>query len=151
MLDYLTRTDGSLAIYLLKAFATVVVGTLIVTFLASWFMTGPDKAPSETSYFTLAIVLLGVWPVMVTAMLQGLLSLARRIAPTYWHAAGGTAALLALVIGLLGGPQAGFVFAWPFFVYAVVFLAWQLKSTRHAWGMTLVLQAMVNLPVVLLM
>ena len=59
------------------------------------------------------------------------------------------ALLLALGLALLGGPQTGIVFAWPFFVYAVVFLAWQLQSNRLAWGMTLALQAMVNLPLVL--
>jgi len=40
---------------------------------------------------------------------------------------------------------------WPFFIYAVVFLAWQLKSNRAAWAMTLGVQAMVNLLPVLFM
>ena len=145
MLDYLTRTDGSVAVYLLRAFVTVIVGTIVVVLVASRFIHAPDSTPSDSSRLTLAIVLLFVWPAIVTAMLQGLLFPARRIAPTYWHAAGGTALLLACGLGLLGGPVMGFVLVWPLFVYAVVFLAWQLKSAGRAWGMTLALQAMVNL------
>ncbi|MCB9961210.1 MAG: hypothetical protein R3C00_11590 [Hyphomonas sp.] len=149
MLDYLTRTDGSPGLYLLKAFATAIAGTIAVVLVASQFIAGPDDTPSDISPLTLAVVLLFVWPAMVTAMLQGLLFFARRLVPTYWHAAAASALLLALGLALLGGPQTGIVFAWPFFVYAVVFLAWQLQSNRLAWGMTLALQAMVNLPLVL--
>ena len=151
MLDYLTRTDGSAAVYLFKAFGTVIVGTVIVVFFASLFFSGPDSTPSENSRAVNALILLIVWPVMVTAMLQGLLLLARRFAPDYWYAAGGTALLLALAMGLLGGPAASSVMVWPFFIYAVVFLAWQLKSNRAAWAMTLGVQAMVNLLPVLFM
>ncbi|MEZ5997235.1 MAG: hypothetical protein R3B98_00890 [Hyphomonas sp.] len=145
MLDYLTRTDGQPWAYLLRAYATVILGTVLIILVASGFVPSPEPVEDDASRAFIIFVLLGLWPVVGTGLIQGLLIPARRFAPTYWHAAAGTALVIAVLLTLLGGPIAGIVYAWPFFVYSVTFLAWQLVSTTHAWVMTVLLQAMVNL------
>lgn len=151
MFNYLTRTNGSPFAYLAKAWATVMVGTVVFILVASLFLESPAAREDDASNAGTALFLLVIWPVFATGLVHGALTAARRISPTYWHAAAGTALMIALIFGMLGGPIVGIVYGWPFFIYCVTFLAWQLKSTLHAWGMTVVLQALVNLLPVLLL
>ncbi len=145
MLDYLTRTDGSPVLYILKAAATAIAGTFLIVIVAAIWVSDPEPSDSETSRGAMLFTLLIGFPLFATLLLHPVLLLARRMAPTYWHAAAGTAALFALAFGLAGGPVTGIVFAWPFFIYSVTFLAWQLKSVAHAWIMTVLVQVAVNL------
>ncbi|MCA8900039.1 MAG: hypothetical protein KDA53_02190 [Hyphomonas sp.] len=145
MLDYLTRTDGSPLAYLAKAWGTVVAGTIVMILAASLFLHDPPPSEDEAADGAVTFILLVVWPIIATGLVFAAVSVARRFAPTYWHAAAGSALVFALIFGMLGGPIVGVVYAWPFFVYCVTFLAWQLKSTLHAWVMTTALHAAVNL------
>lgn len=145
MLNDLTRTDGSPVVYLLKAWGTVIAGTIVSILLASQVLPTPDPPDPDADTSGVAIILLVFWPLIATALIQVVTLLARRFAPTYWHAAATTAFVFALGLGLVGGPVVGVVYAWPIFIYAIVFLAWQLRSDLHGWAMTLALQAMVNL------
>lgn len=151
MLDYLTRTGGSPLVYLLKAWATICAGTIIMVFVGSQIVPEQEPTGGATDATSLVPVLLLFWPLLATGLIHLALIPAKIFAPTYWYAAGGTALGFALILGLMGGPVVGIVYAWPFFVFAVTFLAWQLKSGMHAWIMTTLLHAMVNLPVVLLL
>ena len=145
MLDYLTRTDGSPVVYLLRAWITVIAGTIVCVLLASLVLPSPDAPEPEADTKGVAVILLVFWPLVATGLIQLATLLARRLAPTYWHAAAATAFAFAFGLGLVGGPVVGVVYAWPFFIYAIVFLAWQLRSDLHGWVMTLALQVMVNL------
>ena len=151
MLDYLTRTDGSPLVYLLKAWATVCAGTIIMVLVGSLFIHAQEPAGAETDTAGLVPILLLFWPLMVTGFIHLALIPAKLLAPTYWHAAGVVALGFALIFGLIGGPVVSIVYMWPFFIFAVTFLAWQLKSSTHAWIMTTLLHAMVNLPIILLL
>ena len=149
MLDYLTRTGGSPLLYLLKAWATVCTGTIIMVLAGTLFISPHEPSGAETDTAGLLPILLLFWPLLVTGFIQLALIPAKILAPTYWYAAGATALGFALIFGLMGGPVVGIVYVWPFFIFAVTFLAWQLKSSLHAWIMTTLLHAMVNLPVIL--
>ena len=151
MLDYLTRTDGSPVVYLLKAYGTVIVGTIVIILFASLFLPEPESHDPETDPGSAAFALLIIWPLVATGLIHLATLLARKVAPTYWHAAAATALAFTFGLGLLGGPMVGVVYSWPFFIYATVFLAWQLKSDLHGWVMALALQVMVNLLPVLLL
>ena len=96
-------------------------------------------------------ILLLFWPLLVTGFIHLAMIPAKVLAPTYWHAAGVTALGFALIFGLMGGPVVSLVYVWPFFIFSVTFLAWQLRSNTYAWIMTTLLHASVNLPIVLLL
>ena len=149
MLDYLTRTDGSPVFYLLKAWATVCIGTILIVLVASQIVPAQESGDTDVRKTTLIWVLLVFWPLLTTGLIQLALIPAKIFAPTYWYAAGGVALVFAIIFGLMGGPDVGIIYAWPIFVFSVSFLAWQLKSTAHAWIMATLLHAMVNLPIVL--
>jgi len=149
MLDYLTRTKTAPLAYLLKACVTVYAGTILIVLVGSQLIFPPEPSGEETEPAGLAIILLLFWPWLATGFIQLALIPAKMIAPTYWHAAGAVALGFALIFSLMGGLVVGIVYVWPFFVFAVTFLAWQLESLRQAWIMTTLLHAMVNLPVVL--
>lgn len=149
MLDYLTRTGGSPLVYILKAWATICAGTIIIVMVGSQVIPSPGPSETESAPASLAAILLLVWPLLTTGLIQLALIPARFFAPTYWHAAAFVALGYALMLGLIGGPVVGIVYVWPIFIFAVTFLAWQLESIRHAWLMATLLHAMVNLPIVL--
>ena len=66
-----------------------------------------------------------------------------RITPTYWHAAGVSALVFLVLFSLGAGLESGLIFAWPYFLYSLTFLAWQLKSDADAFIMTGLLQSAV--------
>ena len=49
------------------------------------------------------------------------------------------------------GVQTGLIFAWPYFLYSLTFLAWQLESDMDAFIMTGLLQsAVMSLPALII-
>lgn len=145
LLDFLTRTDGAPAIYILKAAATAILGMIVLILVSAPFVMAPEGSESELEPIALAVILLAIWPFFSAAVIAALLRVAKQFAPTYWHAAGGAALGFALLLSLLLGLTVGIVYVWPFFIYAVAFLAWQLKSELHAWVMTILIHSAVNL------
>lgn len=144
-LGFLTETSGSPAAYILKAGLVAIAGTIGVTLILSPFLPTSEASESDQSAMVTGFVLVVVWPIITTAVLSGLLGGTKRVMPTYWHAAAVSALGFSVVIGGLLGPIVGVVHAWPLFVYAVAFLAWQLISNTHAWTITIILHAAVNL------
>lgn len=145
LLDFLTRTDDAPAIYILRASATAIIGMFALGLVLSPFVAAPEGSESELEPLALAVILLVVWPIISAAVIAALLRVMRQFAPTYWHAAGGAAVGFVLLLSVLLGHSAGIVFVWPVFIYAVAFLAWQLKSELQAWVMTILIHSTVNL------
>ena len=149
-LNFLTRTDGAVAVYVLKASAAAVIGMIALILVSAQFIAAPEPSESEPSPLAMAVILLAIWPLISAVVMAALLRVTKRFAPTYWHAAGAAALAFALLLSLLLGFAVGIVYVWPFFIYAVAFLAWQLKSEQHAWVMTILIHSTVNLIPVLL-
>lgn len=145
ILGFLTRTEGPPALYALKASAAAVIGMIVMILFAAPFIPAPQSSGSEPSPVALAIILLVVWPLISTMIIAALLRVTKRFAPTYWHAAGGAAIGFAVLLCVWLGIAVGIAYVWPFFIYATAFLAWQLKSEAHAWGMTILIHSVVNL------
>lgn len=145
LLDFLTRTDDAPAIYILRASVTAIIGMIVLILVSAPFVAAPEGSESELEPLALTVILLVVWPFISAAVIAAWLRVLRQFAPTYWHAAGGAAVGFALLLSLLLGFSVGIVYVWPFFIYAVAFLAWQLKSELHAWGMTILIHSTVNL------
>lgn len=145
LLSFLTRTDGAPAIYILKASATATIGMIVLILVSAPFVAAPEGSESDLEPLALAVILLAIWPFITAAVIAALLRGMKQVAPTYWHAAGAAAVGFALLLSLLLGLSVGIVYVWPFFIYAVAFLAWQLKSELHAWGMTILIHSTVNL------
>lgn len=144
-LDFLTRTDDAPAIYILRASVTAIIGMIVLILVSAPFVAAPEGSESELEPLALAFILLAIWPLITAAVIAALLRVLRQFAPTYWHAAGGAAVGFALLLSLLLGFSVGIVYVWPFFIYAVAFLAWQLKSELQAWVMTILIHSTVNL------
>jgi len=151
VLDFLTQTDGAPVVYILKASIAAVIGTILMILVSAQFMPAPPASESEPSRIALAMILLGIWPLISTAVIAAFLRVAKRFTPTYWHAAAAAAISFALLLSLLLGVVVGIVYLWPFFIYAVAFLAWQIKSEQQAWLMSILVHSTVNLLPVLLM
>ena len=150
-LDFLTRTDGSPVAYALRAAAVAMIGTIVIILVIAQFLAAPESSEPNSSTAAAAITLLIIWPLIATAVIALLSRSLKQHLPTYWHAAAATAIGFALVLGLLLGLEVGLVYAWPFFIYSVTFLAWQLRSEWQAWLMTALVHSLVNvIPVVLL-
>ncbi|KCZ92415.1 hypothetical protein [Hyphomonas johnsonii] len=150
-LAFMTRTDGPRPLYLLWAYLATVAGTIVFATLAVLLFPTPQtagEAAAPPPFFGLVIV----WPLISTLMVWGVVAGTRRITPTYWHAAGLATAAFIVFFSLIAGIQGGMIFAWPYFMFCLTFLAWQLKSNLDGFVMTFLLQAAVNfLPAVLMM
>ncbi|KCZ57684.1 hypothetical protein [Hyphomonas chukchiensis] len=142
-LNFLTQTDKSRVVYLAQALAAVIVGSVVMlTLVAILFRDAPASQSGDEDAPPL-FGLLVIWPIVSTLALWFILSMTRRATPTYWHAAGWSALSFTFVFALLAGLQTGLIFAWPYFIYSLTFLAWQLRSTRDGLFMTALLQAAV--------
>ncbi len=142
-LNFMTQTDKSRVVYLAQALGVVIAGSVVtLTLVAILFPNAPASQSGEEAPPPL-FGLLVLWPVVSTLALWFILSMTRRATPTYWHAAGWSALSFTFVFALLAGPQTGLIFAWPYFIYSLTFLAWQLRSTRDGLLMTALLQAAV--------
>lgn len=142
-LNFMTQTDRSRLIYLAQALGAVIAGSVVtLTLVAILFPNAPGSQSGDEAEPPL-FGLLVLWPIVSTLALWFILSMTRRATPTYWHAAGWSALSFTFVFALLVGPQTGLIFAWPYFIYSLTFLAWQLNSTRDALFMTTLLQAAV--------
>lgn len=142
-LQFMTQTDVPRIQYLAKAFAAAVAGTVLVATLAVLLLpenTAPDASDQTAPPM---VGLLVIWPIVSTLVIWALLAGLRRITPTYWHAAGISALIFLVLFSLVAGLQAGLIFAWPYFLYSLTFLAWQLKSDADAFIMTGLLQSAV--------
>lgn len=143
-LAFMTRTDGPRWAYLLRAFLLTIAGTFAAAAFVVAFLSEPpgeagtDEAPPFGGFVIL-------WPAVSTVALWGVLELLKRIAPTYWHAAAGAMLVFAGLFTLAAGVQAGLIFAWAYFMFALTFLAWQLKSPLEGFVMAFLLQVLVNL------
>lgn len=144
-LDFMTRTNGSPIVYLLKALGLTFAGTVVIILVTMSFIPAPEDVsaaePEQVSTFAMIII----WPLFATLLIWGAISGFKRISPTYWHAAAGSALVLAAIFGLLSDITVAVILAWPFFIYSLTFLAWQLKSTQYGFVMTAVLQGMVSI------
>ncbi|MEO0981777.1 MAG: hypothetical protein AAFX03_03905 [Pseudomonadota bacterium] len=144
-INFLTRTEGPPALYLLRAYALTIAGAIVMIFITAPFVPAPEDADPVDPGASIIIILALIWPLLTTGLIAGGLTAAKRITPTYWHAAAATALALTAAFALLLNLAVAIVYLWPLFVYAVVFLAWELKSTLHAWAMATALHAAVNL------
>ena len=142
-LIFLTQTDKSRVVYLAQALAAVIVGSVVMLTLVAILFPNASPADSGEEGEPPLFGLIVVWPVVSTLALWFILSMTRRATPTYWHAAGWSAVSFTFVFALLAGPQTGLIFAWPYFIYSLTFLAWQLRSTRDGLLMVTLLQAAV--------
>ncbi len=148
VLAFMTRNDGSRAVYLWRAYLAVALGTALVAVLSVLIFPAPGGADSSPPPPIFGFVV--VWPAISSIALWGVLEVTRRYTPTYWHAAGAAALAFALLFTLAADLQGGLIFAWPYFIYALTFLAWHLRSNIEGLGMTFALQAAVNLTLSLL-
>ncbi|WP_335594028.1 hypothetical protein [Hyphomonas sp.] len=142
-LNFMTQTDKSRVVYLAQALGAVIAGSVVTLTLVAILFPDPPSAQTDDQAEPPLFGLIVLWPVVSTLALWFILSMTRRSTPTYWHAAGWSALCFTFVFALLAGPQTGLIFAWPYFIYSLTFLAWQLKSTRDALFMTTLLQAAV--------
>lgn len=147
-LTFMTRTDGSRAVYLWRAYLLVVIGTVVAATLTVLAFPQPETDSSDPPPPFIGFVIL--WPVVSTLVLWGVLEVARRVTPTYWHAAGAAMLASAAFYTLASDLQGGLIFAWAYFIYALTFLAWQLRSNLEGFVMACVLQASVHLTLSLL-
>ncbi len=144
LLDFMTRTDGSRAVYLWRAWFAVMIGTMggavltTLIFPADAAEAGARPPPGLVEFAIL-------WPAISTLMLWGILEVTRRVTPTYWHAAGAAMGVFGVLFTLAAGLDGALIFAWGYLLYAVCFLAWQLRSTIDGFVMTYMLQASVHL------
>ncbi len=145
----MTRNDGARAVYLWRAYLAVMLGTALIAVVAVLVFPVPDSA-AESGPPPPFIGFVLLWPAVSSLVLWGILEVLRRALPTYWHAAGGAALVFACLFTLASGVQGGLIFAWPYFLYAMTFLAWHLKSNLEGLAMTFALQVAVNLSVSLL-
>ena len=144
-LKFMTRTDGSPLIYLLKAFALTIIGEIVIILVQLSFFPASPQSSSDEPVNVSAFGILILWPLFSTCVVWAAITGFKRISPTYWHAAAGSAFAIAALFVLITDISVALVLAWPFFIYALTFLAWQLKSTLHGFAMTAVLQGMVSL------
>jgi len=147
-LSFMTRTDGSRAVYLWRAFLAAVLGMMLSAVAAILIFPQPETPDTSPPPPFVGLVL--IWPAVSSLILWGVAELARRAAPTYWHAAGATALAFAAFFALVANPQAGLIFAWPYFIYALTYLAWHLRSNLEGLTMTFALQVAINLVLSLL-
>ncbi|MFT5775787.1 hypothetical protein [Hyphomonas sp.] len=140
-LQFMTQTDVPRILYLVKAFAAAVLGTILVATLTSLLM--PESAVPDARDRTgpAMIGVLVIWPILSTLVIWALLARLRRITPTYWQAAGASALVFLVLFSIGAGLQSGLIFAWPYFLYSLTFLAWQPKSDADAFIMTGLLQS----------
>jgi hypothetical protein len=150
-LNFMTRTDVPRAEYLLKAFAITIVGTAVFTTLAVLLVpsadTGQDAETAAPPFFGYVVV----WPLVSTLLIWAVLERLKRVTPTYWHAAAGSAVAFGVLFFFLAGLQGALIFLWPYFMYSLTFLAWQLKSVQNGLIMAFLLQAGANAATMLLM
>lgn len=143
-LAFMTRTDVTRMEYLLKAFAATVGGTILFALLAVLAFPDPDAAVEAAPPPPFAAFVI-MWPAVSTVVIWGVLEGTRRMTPTYWHAAGASALVFAGIFTLAAGVQGGLIFAWPYFMFSLTFLAWQLRSNLDGVVMTFALQVALNL------
>lgn len=150
-LAFMTRTDTRRVEYLLKAFGATLGGTILFALVAVLVFPDPEAAagtgtpPPPFAGFVI------FWPAVSTLLIWGVLEATRRITPTYWHAAAASALVFAGVFTLVSDIQGGLIFAWPYFMFSLTFLAWQLKSNLDGVVMTFALQAALNLLIAVFM
>ena len=147
-LIFMTHTDGSRIVYLAKAFLLTLVGSTAMALAAVLLLPASQPGDSPPPPFFGFVVL---WPGASTILVWGVLAGAKRLTPTYWHAAGVSALAFTGLFTAASGLQGGLIFAWPYFIYSLTFLAWQLKSDLDGFAMTFLLQAAVNLVPALLL
>lgn len=147
-LSFMTRTDGSRAVYLWRAWLAAVLGVAAATFLVILVAPEPENADPgpPPPFFGFAVI----WPAVSSLVMWGILEVARRRTPTYWHAAGAAALIFTAFFALAAGLQAGLIFGWPCFIYALTFLAWHLRSNLEGLAMSFALQVAVHLTLSLL-
>lgn len=144
LLDFMTRTDGSRALYLWRAWLAVMIGTLAIAVLMTLILPA-EPAEAEARPPPPLVEFAILWPAISTLMLWGILEVARRVTPTYWHAAGAAMGVFAVLFTLAAGLDGALIFAWGYLLYAVTFLAWQLRSNLDGFVMAYLLQASVHL------
>jgi hypothetical protein len=98
----------------------------------------PAQAPPVVAFVL-------VWPAVSSLVLWGVLEGLRRVLPTYWHVAGAAALVFGGLFTWLTDLQGGRIFTWPYFIYALTFLAWHLRSTLEGLVMTFALQVAAHL------
>jgi hypothetical protein len=88
-------------------------------------------------------------PLAETALMIPVIKLFARAFKTDTHSAAATAILAGVPHGLVLG-NAGYVTAWPFFVFTRCFLTWRPSSLKLAYGYTAAVHALYNAVIVAL-
>lgn len=151
-LQFMTRTDGPRIAYLAKAFSAALLGTILAATLVSLLLPHEaSQAPVSDEVTPSLTGLLVVWPIASTLVIWAVLTGVKRVTPTYWHAACASALVFFALFTFGAGLEAGLIFVWPYFLYSLTFLAWQLESDLDAVIMTGLLQsAVMSLPALII-
>lgn len=151
-LQFMTRTDGPRIAYLAKAFGMALLGMVLMATLISLLI--PNDAAQDRSSNAAAPSLTGllvIWPILSTLVIWVVLTGVKRVTPTYWHAAAASALVFLALFTFAAGLQTGVIFVWPYFLYSLTFLAWQMESDVDAIIMTGLLQsAVMSLPAMII-
>jgi hypothetical protein len=151
-LQFMTRTDGPRIAYLARAFGAALLGTILMATLVSLILPREaSQGAGDTAATPSLTDLLVIWPIVSTLVLWAVLAGVKRATPTYWHAAGTSALVFFALFTFGAGVQTGLIFVWPYFLYSLTFLAWQLESDLDAVIMTGLLQsAVMSLPALII-
>jgi hypothetical protein len=151
-LAFMTRNDGPKALYLVQAYAALVLGTALIGMIAVSVFSAPELQVAasgggvpQPAQAPPVVAFVLVWPAVSSLVLWGVLEGLRRVLPTYWHVAGAAALVFGGLFTWLTDLQGGLIFTWPYFIYALTFLAWHLRSTLEGLVMTFALQVAAHL------
>ena len=147
-----TRTDGNRFAYLVRAWIVMTIGTFLSVALVIALIPTPDEVGGEAALprSALSLILLIIWPLIITGLIWGVATIAMRHLPTYWHVSLVTAVIFTLVISLWIGVHVALFYTWAVYIAAIVFLAWQLHSTTDGLVMCFGVLSLLNISPLLL-
>lgn len=130
----------------------MTAGTFLSIALVMVLLPIPDETGNDTELprSALSLILLIIWPLIITGLIWLITSITVRHLPTYWHVALATALGFTLVTGLWLGVHVALFYTWAVYIAAIVFLAWQLRSTAEGFLMCFGVLSLLNISPLLL-
>lgn len=127
--------------YVLKAALISVIPSVLIS--SALHLALPNSLPS-TGTFAQPFVALAINPCMETLVMWPILSILSTLFSKPIHAALGSAAIWAMAHSILA-PTLGWIIAWPFFVFSMVFVEWKKRSIAMALLVTALTHSVHNL------